>query len=66
MNHRGVVWRLFGARNALQARVGGWMASGKLKTREDIVEGLDNFPKAFDMLFTGANNGKLVLKLDPA
>ena len=41
----------------------GWIGSGKLKTREDVVEGLDNFPKAFDMLFTGANNGKLVLKL---
>nr|WP_315488061.1 NADP-dependent oxidoreductase [uncultured Rhodoferax sp.] len=41
----------------------GWIASGKLKTREDVVEGLDNFPQAFDMLFTGANNGKLVLKL---
>lgn len=41
----------------------GWIQSGKLKTREDIVEGLDNFPKAFDMLFSGANNGKLVLKV---
>jgi len=44
----------------------GWITSGKLKTREDVVEGLDNFPKAFDMLFTGANNGKLVLKLAAA
>jgi hypothetical protein len=43
--------------------MGGWMASGKLKTREDIVDGLDAFPKAFDMLFSGANNGKLVLKV---
>jgi len=44
--------------------MGGWMASGKLKTREDIVEGLDAFPQAFDMLFSGANNGKLVLRLN--
>ena len=44
--------------------MGGWMASGKLKTREDIVDGLDAFPKAFDMLFTGANHGKLVLRLN--
>ncbi len=43
--------------------MGGWIGSGKLKTREDVVEGLDNFPRAFDMLFSGANNGKLVLKL---
>jgi NADPH-dependent curcumin reductase CurA len=41
----------------------GWIQSGQLKTREDIVEGLDAFPQAFDMLFSGANNGKLVLKL---
>lgn len=43
--------------------MGGWIASGKLKTREDIVQGLDNFPQAFDMLFTGANHGKLVLQV---
>lgn len=41
----------------------GWIASGKLKTREDIVDGLDAFPQAFDMLFSGANHGKLVLKV---
>ena len=41
----------------------GWIQAGRLKTREDIVDGLDNFPNAFDMLFTGANNGKLVLKV---
>lgn len=40
-----------------------WIQAGKLKTREDIVEGLDAFPKAFDMLFSGGNNGKLVLKV---
>jgi NADPH-dependent curcumin reductase CurA len=50
---------------ALEAAMvmGGWIASGKLKTREDIVQGLESFPKAFDMLFTGANQGKLVLQV---
>jgi NADPH-dependent curcumin reductase CurA len=43
--------------------MGGWIATGKLKTREDIVQGLDKFPEAFDMLFTGANHGKLVLQV---
>jgi NADPH-dependent curcumin reductase CurA len=43
--------------------MGGWIAAGKLKTREDIVEGLDQFAEAFDMLFSGANQGKLVLKV---
>ena len=41
----------------------GWMAEGRLKSREHIVEGLKNFPEAFLMLFTGANFGKLELKL---
>ena len=43
--------------------MGGWIAAGKLKTREDIVQGLDRFPEAFDMLFNGANHGKLVLNV---
>ena len=41
----------------------GWMAEGHLKSREHIVEGLKKFPEAFLMLFTGANFGKLELKL---
>ena len=50
---------------AMQAmmEMGGWIGAGKLKTREDIVQGLDKFPEAFDMLFSGANQGKLVLQL---
>jgi NADPH-dependent curcumin reductase CurA len=41
----------------------GWMAQGKLKSREDIVEGLDTFPDRLLMLFKGENLGKLVLKV---
>jgi NADPH-dependent curcumin reductase len=41
----------------------GWMATGKLKSREDIVEGLQNFPEALLKLFTGENFGKLILKV---
>jgi len=44
----------------------GWMAEGKLKAREDIVEGLDTFPDALLKLFSGENNGKLVLKVADA
>jgi len=44
--------------------LGGWLASGKLKTREDIVEGLDTFPETLLMLFKGENFGKLVLKVE--
>jgi NADPH-dependent curcumin reductase CurA len=41
----------------------GWMAAGKLKAREDIVEGLETFPDTFLKLFKGENLGKLILKV---
>lgn len=40
-----------------------WMQEGSLKTREDIVRGLENFPQALLMLFEGKNFGKLVLQV---
>ena len=41
----------------------GWMAAGKLKSREDIVEGLETFPDTLLKLFKGENIGKLILKV---
>jgi NADPH-dependent curcumin reductase CurA len=41
----------------------GWIAAGKLQTREDIVEGLETFPETLLKLFKGENTGKLVLKV---
>lgn len=41
----------------------GWMAAGKLKGREDVVEGLETFPETLLKLFSGENFGKLVLKV---
>jgi hypothetical protein len=43
--------------------MGGWMAQGKLKSREDVVEGLETFPETLLKLFKGENLGKLVLKV---
>jgi NADPH-dependent curcumin reductase len=40
-----------------------WMAQGKLKSKEDIVEGLQTFPETLLKLFSGENFGKLVLKV---
>jgi len=40
-----------------------WMAEGRLKTKETIVEGIENAPKAFMGLFEGANTGKLLVKV---
>ena len=41
----------------------GWYREGKLKAREDIVDGLDQFPDALLRLFRGENFGKLILKV---
>jgi len=43
--------------------MGGWMAAGKLKSREDIIEGLETFPDTLLKLFKGENTGKLILKV---
>lgn len=43
--------------------MGRWMMEGKLKSREDIYEGIENFHATFQRLFSGEKNGKLVLKV---
>ena len=40
-----------------------WMREGKLKSKEDVVDGLETFPDTLLKLFTGENFGKLVLKV---
>ncbi|HVG30746.1 MAG TPA: NADP-dependent oxidoreductase [Pyrinomonadaceae bacterium] len=45
------------------AAIAGWIGEGKLKAREDIVEGLETFPETLLSLFGGKNFGKLVLKV---
>lgn len=42
----------------------GWLAQGKIKYREDRVEGLENAPQAFLGLFSGSNFGKLVVQVN--
>ncbi len=41
----------------------GWLASGKIKSREDTVEGFEHFPDTLLRLFSGENTGKQVLKV---
>jgi NADPH-dependent curcumin reductase CurA len=40
-----------------------WVAEGKLKSREHIVDGLETFPDTLNALFTGENLGKLLIKI---
>jgi len=40
-----------------------WLREGKIRYREDIVEGLGNAPAALLRLFDGSNTGKLIVKI---
>jgi NADPH-dependent curcumin reductase CurA len=40
-----------------------WRASGEIIFREHIVRGIERFPEALDMLFAGANEGKLLIEV---
>jgi NADPH-dependent curcumin reductase CurA len=46
-----------------QREVGAWLRDGKIKYREDVVEGLDKAPQAFIGLLQGKNFGKLLVKV---
>jgi NADPH-dependent curcumin reductase CurA len=41
----------------------GWIKSGEVKYHETIFDGIDNAVSAFEGLFQGANNGKMLVKL---
>jgi NADPH-dependent curcumin reductase CurA len=40
-----------------------WVASGKLKVQEDVINGLENTPKALIGLLAGENRGKRIVKV---
>jgi NADPH-dependent curcumin reductase CurA len=44
-------------------QIGQWIMQGKLKSKEDVYEGIENFHENFLRLFTGDKMGKLVLKV---
>jgi NADPH-dependent curcumin reductase CurA len=53
----------FGRAREIVPQLAGWMAEGKLKAHETVVEGFEQLPVAINMLFDGENTGKLVVKL---
>ena len=53
----------FGRAREIVPQLAGWLADGKLKVRETVVEGFEQLPVAINMLFDGENTGKLLVKL---
>jgi NADPH-dependent curcumin reductase CurA len=43
--------------------MGGWIASGQVKSRETVHEGIEAMPDAFLGLFTGENMGKMLVRV---
>ncbi|HYD86807.1 MAG TPA: NADP-dependent oxidoreductase [Vitreimonas sp.] len=50
-------------REQFYADMGPWVRSGQLKWEETVENGIENAPQAFLNLFTGANIGKMLVKL---
>ncbi len=64
LTFRGFIVSDFGSQRQefLQA-VSGWIKEGRIKYLEDVVEGLENAPKAFQGLLKGENFGKLIVRV---
>jgi len=61
---RGFIQREFvDQRKDFYGEMTGWIAEGRVRYREDIVDGLENAPEAFMGLLEGKNFGKLVVKI---
>jgi NADPH-dependent curcumin reductase len=46
--------------------LGAWVDEGRITHAEHVVDGLEQAPAAMRMLFTGANTGKLIVKVSEA
>jgi NADPH-dependent curcumin reductase CurA len=60
-----LVYDFEGIRERAMADLEAWVGDGRLKYREDIVDGLENAPEAFIGLLEGRNFGKLVVRVAP-
>lgn len=61
---RGFIQREFAdQRPAFYREMAGWIKSGRVKYREDVVDGLENAPQALMGLLEGRNFGKLLIKV---
>ncbi|MDQ0573656.1 NADPH-dependent curcumin reductase CurA [Variovorax paradoxus] len=45
------------------AEMAGYLKDGRMKSKEDVVKGLDTFPESLNKLFAGENFGKLILQV---
>jgi hypothetical protein len=58
-----IVWDFATKQGDFLRDVGEWVRSGRLKYREDVVDGLEQAPTAFLGLLQGKNFGKLLVRV---
>jgi len=58
-----IVWDFADQAEIFRQEVGAWIREGRVRYREDVVEGLENAPEAFIGLLKGRNFGKLVVHI---
>jgi NADPH-dependent curcumin reductase CurA len=58
-----IVFDYFPRMAEFYAQMAPWVANGTVKSRETVVEGLENTPDAFLGLFKGENTGKMLVRL---
>jgi len=64
LNIRGFLVRHYShMRNDFRRDMAGWLADGSIQSRETVYEGIESAPEAFIGLFTGANFGKMVVRV---
>ena len=60
-----IVWDFADQEQEFIDAVSGWVGDGRIKYREDFVDGLENAPSALIGLLEGKNFGKLVVRVGP-
>ena len=58
-----IVSDFFKERASATAEMEGWVSQGKIKVKEDIIDGLDNAPKSLIGLLHGENLGKRMIRV---
>ncbi len=58
-----IVWDFQAQAGDFYREAGAWLREGRIKYREDIVNGLENAPEAFIGMLKGKNLGKLLVKI---
>jgi len=58
-----IVMDYYAEREAALADLQSWVAAGRLKVQEDVIDGLENTPRALIGLLAGDNRGKRMVKV---